>query len=188
SYPSPPDRWSRKMRVLDEIFSEMSTVSSTQEGPTSEFELLNIRLMIFEPGPFKTIKRSSTRKNEFILVYVLWEQFKIDKNNAGALYPRKSREEAMLGNGDTAEVSKEAVFNNCNPEDLKEAELFRALPIRIKSMYNCEEQRVVSMAPPFRGFSALVRFQCRARMHKVERINVKDLDAQSSPMEENKQN
>nr|CDJ92061.1 Protein F37A8.2 [Haemonchus contortus] len=54
---SPPDVWSRKMRVLDEIFSDMTVSSSAQEGPTSEFELLHVRLMIFEPGPFKTIKR-----------------------------------------------------------------------------------------------------------------------------------
>ncbi|KAK6036319.1 hypothetical protein COOONC_26176 [Cooperia oncophora] len=67
---------------------------------------------------------------------------------------------------------------------MKETEQYRALPIRIKTMYNCEEQRVVSMAPPFRGFSALVRFQCRARMHKVERINVKDLDVSSTQTEE----
>ncbi|CAJ0589585.1 unnamed protein product [Cylicocyclus nassatus] len=47
----------RRRRVLDEIFSDMTLTSSNVEGPTSEFELLNIRLMIFEPGPFKTIKR-----------------------------------------------------------------------------------------------------------------------------------
>ncbi|VDK54641.1 unnamed protein product [Cylicostephanus goldi] len=47
----------RRRRVLDEIFSDATLTSSNIEGPTSEFELLNIRLMIFEPGPFKTIKR-----------------------------------------------------------------------------------------------------------------------------------
>ncbi|KAK6044262.1 hypothetical protein COOONC_18233 [Cooperia oncophora] len=62
---SPPDQWSRKMRVLDAIFSDMSVASSTQEGPTSEFELLNIRLMIFEPGPFKTIKRLVSSNLQF---------------------------------------------------------------------------------------------------------------------------
>ncbi|VDO90359.1 unnamed protein product [Heligmosomoides polygyrus] len=58
-------------------------------------------------------------------------------------------------------------------DDIEKSEPHRALPIRIKSMYNCEEQRVVPMAPPFRGFSALVRFQCRAKLHSVERINMK---------------
>ncbi|KAK6753340.1 hypothetical protein RB195_012751 [Necator americanus] len=47
----------RRNRVLDEIFSDLTLTSTNLEGPTSEFELLNIRLMIFEPGPFKTIKR-----------------------------------------------------------------------------------------------------------------------------------
>ncbi|EYB89367.1 hypothetical protein Y032_0233g3119 [Ancylostoma ceylanicum] len=53
----------------------------------------------------------------------------------------------------------------------EKAVLHRALPIRIKSMYNCEEQRLVTMAPPFRGFSAFVRFQCRARLHRVQIIS-----------------
>ncbi|VDM61780.1 unnamed protein product [Angiostrongylus costaricensis] len=41
-----------------------------------------------------------------------------------------------------------------------------------RKMYKCEEQRIVPMAPPFRGFSAFVRFQCRAKLHHVERVNV----------------
>ncbi|KAK6753342.1 hypothetical protein RB195_012751 [Necator americanus] len=52
----------------------------------------------------------------------------------------------------------------------EEMVLHRALPIRIKTMYNCEEKRVITMTPPFRGFSALVRFQCRARLHYVQTI------------------
>ncbi|PIO66003.1 hypothetical protein TELCIR_12299 [Teladorsagia circumcincta] len=95
----------------------------------------------------------------------------------------------MLGNGDNAtDATKEVLFKNFGHEDvkekfndfdsdeMKEVEQYRALPIRIKSMYNCEEQRVVPMAPPFRGFSALVRFQCRAH-----------LDAQSMQTEDTKQ-
>uniref|UniRef100_A0A7I4YUP6 Uncharacterized protein n=1 Tax=Haemonchus contortus TaxID=6289 RepID=A0A7I4YUP6_HAECO len=80
----------------------------------------------------------------------------------------------MLARGDAlSDTSKEALSKSCTPVEMKEEEPYRALPVRIKSMYNCEEQRVVPMAPPFRGFSALVRFQCRARIHNVEKINVK---------------
>ncbi|WKY10373.1 hypothetical protein Q1695_002599 [Nippostrongylus brasiliensis] len=54
---TPLDQHRSRSNIMDDIFSDVSTVSSTQEGPTSEFELLHIRLMIFEPGPFNTIKR-----------------------------------------------------------------------------------------------------------------------------------
>ncbi|WKY10371.1 hypothetical protein Q1695_002598 [Nippostrongylus brasiliensis] len=63
-------------------------------------------------------------------------------------------------------------------DDMKKAATqHRALPIRIKSMYKCEERRVVPMAPPFRGFSVFVRFQCRARLHNVETIKMKDFNS-----------
>ncbi|KAE9421532.1 hypothetical protein Angca_000069 [Angiostrongylus cantonensis] len=51
------DAFQCNKHLLKEIFSDTSLNSRCQEVPSSEFELLNIRLMIFEPGPFKTIRR-----------------------------------------------------------------------------------------------------------------------------------
>uniref|UniRef100_A0A8R1E4V7 Uncharacterized protein n=1 Tax=Caenorhabditis japonica TaxID=281687 RepID=A0A8R1E4V7_CAEJA len=46
----------------------------------------------------------------------------------------------------------------------------RAVRIRIKQRYNCPEQFITQMRAPFLGFSAIVRFQSRARMHTIKII------------------
>ncbi|CAJ0589584.1 unnamed protein product [Cylicocyclus nassatus] len=88
----------------------------------------------------------------------------------------------MEGRGDdqveVSESSSQNVAHTHTECGEKELVLHRALPIRIKTMYKCEEQRLITMAPPFRGFSALVRFQCRARLHHVQKISAKELEAQ----------
>ncbi|CAD6186935.1 unnamed protein product [Caenorhabditis auriculariae] len=51
----------------------------------------------------------------------------------------------------------------------------KAVQIRIKQRYNCEEQRITSMKAPFRGFAVFVRFHCRARIHHVRTVRLPEV-------------
>ncbi|PAV61187.1 hypothetical protein WR25_06827 [Diploscapter pachys] len=51
----------------------------------------------------------------------------------------------------------------------------RAMQIRIKQYYVCEERRVQYLSAPFAGFVAHVKFQCRARQHVVQTLNGSEL-------------
>ncbi|CAI2354433.1 unnamed protein product [Caenorhabditis sp. 36 PRJEB53466] len=65
-----------------------------------------------------------------------------------------------------------------NPEfSRKDDGMQRAAQIRIKQRYNCAEQEITQMRPPFLGFSVFVRFQSRARVHKIKIISGEAIEA-----------
>ncbi|CAJ0935986.1 unnamed protein product, partial [Mesorhabditis belari] len=49
--------------------------------------------------------------------------------------------------------------------------------IYIKKYYKVPESRVYQLSAPFRGFSAFVRFVCRARVHRVEHVSADEYDS-----------
>ncbi|CAB3411060.1 unnamed protein product [Caenorhabditis bovis] len=62
---------------------------------------------------------------------------------------------------------------NSEYELTKAYEMHKAVQIRIKQRYNCEEQLVSILRAPFRGFSVQVRFKCRAKIHPIKLVSRK---------------